>query len=407
MSDYRILTVVVLLALLADAILETPLIILGASLLLYTIWLIYKIHELEQFSNNIKSKYAPASDGKIGNIIRNILQLNKQVKIERSRSQRIISRLNEVLRNFPYPTIMLNQYGQITWMDKNAAKLFKLRRKADVGIKLNNILRNASLGELLERSDSSELPIISPTDSESTLLLSISKLANDTRIITILDISTRVKLMNMQQEFISNASHELRTPLTVINGYLEALTLETDMDERYQTMISEAYNQAQLMSSVISDLLDLSTIQHEHASITTVHLCEVVDKVVLECTPMLSGRSLVSEIHPEITLTTSFFQLYTLVKNLVDNAIKYTNNQGNIQIIATKHSGISLSVIDDGIGIASEHIEHITQPFYRVHSTQQGSGLGLNIVDKIVAANNAELRIESKLGSGSIFTVIF
>jgi two-component system phosphate regulon sensor histidine kinase PhoR len=296
----------------------------------------------------------------------------------------------------------------INWIDKQAAKMFNLRRKLDVGIRINNIIRNTQFNDLLPSPDAFELQINSPQDESITLLLSVSKLTKDTRIISIRNISERVKATKLQQEFIANSSHELRTPLTVISGYLEALSLDKTLANNHQEMVSNAYEQSRLMTNMISDLLDISSLDNQIIKREQIDISQVITDVVSGATQLGVTQKITLNLADNIYLNAAFYHIYILVKNLVDNAIKYSFDDSEIIIdLNQDNNHITLSVSDNGIGIAYSEIDKITRAFYRVNSTKEGSGLGLNIVDKISKIYHGKLKIYSTLNIGSTFEIEF
>jgi two-component system phosphate regulon sensor histidine kinase PhoR len=408
MSEYKKLVLIILAAVIFDIIFSANFLIIISFLLLYIFWLVYKIEELANFFDNIDITKAPDNYGRLGNIVAKILKLDNQVKLEKKKSKNIIARFNEILRNFPYPTIVINQLNEIKWIDKQAAKMFNLRRKLDVGIRINNIIRNTQFNDLLPSPDAFELQINSPQDESITLLLSVSKLTKDTRIISIRNISERVKATKLQQEFIANSSHELRTPLTVISGYLEALSLDKTLANNHQEMVSNAYEQSRLMTNMISDLLDISSLDNQIIKREQIDISQVITDVVSGATQLGVTQKITLNLADNIYLNAAFYHIYILVKNLVDNAIKYSFDDSEIIIdLNQDNNHITLSVSDNGIGIADSEIDKITRAFYRVNSTKEGSGLGLNIVDKISKIYHGKLKIYSTLNIGSTFEIEF
>ena len=241
-------------------------------------------------------------------------------------------------------------------------------------------------------------------------------------LVVLRDVSAEERLARMRADFIANASHELRTPLAALRGFVETLQGPARNDpaarERFLGIMAA---QAARMTRLIDDLLSLSRVEmRAHIPPTgTVDLSAVAASAVQALEPLAAAAGTTVAIHPlagPSTVVGDRDELMQVVQNLVQNAIKYGRDRGKVEVRLSRepdpHGGadwISLAVVDDGPGIAPEHLPRLTERFYRVSaaSSQEkgGTGLGLAIVKNILARHRGEFDIASKVGEGSTFTV--
>jgi two-component system phosphate regulon sensor histidine kinase PhoR len=224
----------------------------------------------------------------------------------------------------------------------------------------------------------------------------------------------------IHSDFIANASHNLKTPLVSIKGFLETIEDSAKDDPRSQKKFIEIMKtEANKMEILIEDLMVLSRIeQQEHISINNkINLIKVIDDVIV----LISNRIKKKKISLKINLDDNqkfvlgdAEKLSILFLNLLDNAIKFTNPGKNIEIKNSNHDEffrkyISISIIDEGIGINDEDIHRVTERFFRSENTKklkiEGTGLGLAIVKHILNHHRGELKINSRVGLGSEFIV--
>jgi two-component system phosphate regulon sensor histidine kinase PhoR len=226
------------------------------------------------------------------------------------------------------------------------------------------------------------------------------------------DVTELRRLERVRSEFVANVSHELRTPLTCIKGYLETLLDGALEDSAHARRFLEvAGTHAERLDRLIDDLLELSNIESGRVTLVPVRLD--LDEVVAGMAAMFERRTvqnrltLVRAVRPGLAVRADRDRLVQILVNLVDNAVKFTSEGGQIRIEAALGSDgrVEITVRDTGVGIPSTDLPRITERFYRVDRTRSrevgGTGLGLAIVKHLVQAHGGELRIESALGSGT------
>jgi len=241
-------------------------------------------------------------------------------------------------------------------------------------------------------------------------------------LITLGDLTEARKVERMRVDFIANASHELRTPLASLLGFIETLQGPAREDEKArQKFLAIMREQARRMARLIDDLLSLSRIeQNQHVRPETpVDLALIARHVADTLAPLAREMAIDLNVAADrpVIVTGDRDELVRVAENLVENAIKYGapppggERRGKIEIRVERldHEG-SLSVRDDGPGIAPEHLPRLTERFYRIDAGQSrskgGTGLGLAIVKHVIARHRGRLAIVSEIGRGSAFTAI-
>jgi len=229
------------------------------------------------------------------------------------------------------------------------------------------------------------------------------------------DQSEARRIDRMRADFIANASHELRTPLASIGGFVETLRGPARNDaaarERFLDIM---HNQTQRMARLIDDLLSLSRLEMKATlgPAARVDLVPVLKAVTDSLKPLGTESAVV--IDNKVELDTLFVhgdrdELYQVFENLLENACKYGQSGGRVELLAAiAGRDVTVTVRDFGPGIAEEHIPRITERFYRVDvessRSQKGTGLGLAIVKHILTRHGGRLTVKSKVGEGASFT---
>ena len=220
----------------------------------------------------------------------------------------------------------------------------------------------------------------------------------------------------MRQDFVANVSHELRTPLTVLNGFLETIKdipLSEEERKKYILMMSA---QSSRMLTLVEELLILTRLDNSPASSKTaiVKVEDLINRIVEDGKNLSNGKHIIRvSVISSKNILGSENEIFSAFGNLLTNAIRYTPEGGTIQVYweDDQEGGAIYSVRDTGIGIAPEHIPRVTERFYRVDRSRSrdtgGTGLGLAIVKHVALRHGAKLNIESTIGVGSIFSIIF
>ena len=205
------------------------------------------------------------------------------------------------------------------------------------------------------------------------------------------DITERMRVEAVRRDFVANVSHELKTPLGAISLLAEALEGEVD-PEVANRLTGRIGTEARRVSDLVEDLLDLRAIEEfDAASPTTVDLVSVAAEVVDRVEPMADRRgvSMVAEYHDTALVTGVRTQLLSLVRNLLENGVKYSDDGDTVRLSVTgRGEEVEVRVSDEGIGIPEDDHSRVFERFYRVDRARArdtgGSGLGLSIVRNVV-----------------------
>lgn len=219
----------------------------------------------------------------------------------------------------------------------------------------------------------------------------------------------------MRRELMANIAHELRTPLTSISGYMEALSdgVVPATGETYEMI----QNESRRLSRLVDDLQRLSRAEsgQESVDLTVIRLSPFLDRIKMKLKPQFLEKNVSLQTDakpPELELTTDEDKLDQVLVNLLDNALRYTEEGGTVSVTCREAGGqFELQVNDDGRGIAAEHLPHIFERFYRADKSRSreegGSGIGLTIVKRYVEALGGEIKVESGVRKGTSFILRF
>ena len=217
----------------------------------------------------------------------------------------------------------------------------------------------------------------------------------------------------LKNDFISSVSHELRTPLTAIKGWGETVRLSVDeSDEVIRHGIDVVLGEADRLSGLVEDLLDFSRIEAGKLTITPTlsNPVEIVNSVVDMYNEIARQQKLTLVfVKPEYDthIMADRDRIKQVFINVIDNAIKYTEQGGHIVVSAHNEEGcIRVTVSDTGCGIAQKDLNHIKEKFYKANNNVRGSGIGLAVADEIIKQHNGLLFVESVEGEGTTVTVV-
>ena len=313
--------------------------------------------------------------------------------------------------------LMVDKQGAIKWLNRAVEPLLGLRYPDDTGQTLTNLVRSPEFNEyFLARDYTKPLQYLSVGEGRAIYLrVDITRFGEGERLLFIRDVSSEVRMEKIRRDFVANVSHELRTPLTVISGYLSTfLENSQELPQRYVKPLEQMDQQAQRMENLLKDLLWLSRIESEQREDDRdlVDIRGLLQELRDELDEAYPEAQIVLDIETDDKVYGDYRQLYSAASNLAINAIKYSANNHPVTLgWKAQDDSLLLQVRDRGIGIDASHIPRLTERFYRVddsrNSATGGTGLGLAIVKHVAVAHGASLRIESKLGVGSTFTLVF
>ncbi|MBI1385358.1 MAG: two-component sensor histidine kinase [Rhizobiales bacterium] len=349
----------------------------------------------------------------------------------RSRHGIPLRQWEHVLAALPDAAVLVSQYGSVLAANGSARDLIA---NLEAGTDISALIRDPDFLDAIEEVQSGGGPLtVRYTERvpvERFLTATVSRLdrssgqaAQPDLLVTFRDVSEQHRLERMRADFVSYASHELRTPLASLLGFIETLRGRARDDaaarERFlEIMAAEGAR----MSRLIDDLLSLSRIEMKAhlPPRDRVELADVARHVHETMLPLADDRSMTLELEldadgEDTEVRGERDDLVQVLQNLVQNAIKYGNEQGHVAIrLRLEGRGsrtpiVVVDVVDDGPGIAAHHLPRLTERFYRVESDGRsrpgGTGLGLAIVKHILNRHRGEISILSTPGRGSTFSV--
>jgi two-component system phosphate regulon sensor histidine kinase PhoR len=331
-----------------------------------------------------------------------------------------------LLANVPDPVVLVGPGGLVRDANTAAHALFptlRLGHPLSYGLRAPDILDAVAAvppGATVKVEYRTRVPTERTFDAQITALPPAGEGEADGSGVMLFfrELTEARRLERMRVDFVANVSHELRTPLASLVGFIETLLGPARDDAAARNRFLEIMRgQAWRMTRLIDDLLSLSRIElREHvAPSSPVDLHSVAAQIIDTLSTVTRERGvtigLVAPEQPAMVLGDED-ELSRVVENLVENAVKYGESGGCVDVtIECRYREIELAVRDYGPGIAREHLPRLTERFYRVDAAESrekgGTGLGLAIVKHIVNRHRGRLTIESEPGKGALFRVIF
>lgn len=392
---------------------------LVAGLAGYLGWMLQQTRRLQQWLKRSQpDEPPPDGQGLWGDIFDNLYQMQRRDLRLRGQLQSVIDRAQGSTTALKDAVIMLDRDGNLEWWNPAAERLLGLKKPQDTGHPVTNLVRHPSFKEYFDRGRHEEpLELSSPINDRLWLQVTITRYGNSEHLMVVRDITRLHQLEQMRKDFVANVSHELRTPLTVIAGYLETMLEHTDeMPPRWPRALNQMNQQAGRMQHLLNDLLLLAKLEATSPPTNTqpVAIAKLLQTIKSDAQALSGERNhqITLEADASLLLKGSESELRSAFSNLVFNAVKYTPDNGEVQIRwwCNEH-GAHLAVQDSGIGIESKHLPRLTERFYRVDSSRAsntgGTGLGLAIVKHVLLRHQGRLDVNSTPGKGSIFTCHF
>src|SRR5437762_1433412 len=231
---------------------------LGVALALHLGWQLSNLFRLEWWLRHRSFADPPDVGGVFGEIIAQIVRLHRRKRFHKQRFVQLMRQLQRSTAALPNGVVILNAQREIIWFNRMAARLLDLRRTADLGLRIENLLREPEFVRYLARNDLSNPVVIrQTTPADSYLSLQVVPYGDGQLLLLVSDVSRQMRLEAVRRDFVANASHELRSPLTVISGYLETLSHDPALDSDLKGPVAEMRRQAERMTGIIRDLLEI------------------------------------------------------------------------------------------------------------------------------------------------------
>ncbi len=395
---------------------------IGVSVSVYISVLLWRLWQVVQWlERGLPDNFTPTGYGVINALVKQMVAYKKNREQRHQQQQATVQQVTDIITAMPSATVILNQHNEIEWANYPALLLLGIDSNTDIGINITSLLRQSKfikqLGKMLDKKASREFEMVSPVNADITLMIQLAKYTDDKWLLLAHNISSHIENQNSKKTFIANASHELRTPLTVITGYLEFMQSDPKLPKSLRTPVKKSLQQSANMCSLVEDLLTLSRLESktlDKSALVQIDAQQHLNGILqtLNANNKLADYKISQSVSEGLTLHAVPKELDSVCYNLINNALKYSEKGTEIRIVWEKinKKHIKFSVTDNGIGIAPEHIAHLSERFYRVDSGRSrrvgGTGLGLSIVKHIIERHNGHLEIHSRFGEGSTFSVI-
>ena len=400
---------------------KIALIIFAIGLLVYLYIHISWLHQLNAWFKNPNLKSIPEGSGAWQDVFTNLLHYERNNLANQAQLSAAVERFNLTANTMPDGLVILSPSNEIEWCTPHAEKQLGLNIGTDKNLPIVNLIRDSQFIAYLYSKDYSEpFKLKSWQNPEMVFEIRLMPFESKQKLLICRDMTQLEKVDVMRRDFIANVSHELRTPLTVVGGFLETLTdMEGAVPDALKTYFAMMSEQTVRMRRIIEDLLTLSTIESnseapEEHEIDMGELLKSIQTDALGLSQSLykSKHNVHLDAVPALNLIGAQDELQSAFSNLVSNAVRYTPKGGEIfiswQLINQRPV---FAVRDTGIGIEHQHIDRLTERFYRVDRGRSretgGTGLGLSIVKHILIRHQAKLEISSEIGKGSTFSVVF
>lgn len=382
--------------------------------------IVYPINELQKVTSKIENgdlnkRAIIYNYDEIGFLAQTFNNIADQLEIRIIDSLDKKNKLEAILESMESGVIAIDNNENIILINSYSQKLFDLKED-NIGKKISDCIIDYDLINFIREIPeigTKEVKLFHPIERELRVKKSpiINYLNNSIGIvITVQDITDIKRLENMRSEFVANVSHELKTPLTSIKGFSETLRYVDDSETKNK-FLDIIDKESERLTNLINDILILSNIENIHKMKSEYfNPGDVIENVLDMVKSQAYKKSIIIKYNDcfNSEILGSKDKFHQLAVNLIENAIKYSNENGIVKIDLTlEEQYFVFKVKDNGIGIPKNDIPRIFERFYRVDKSRstRGTGLGLAIVKHIVKLFNGEISVKSKVGIGSTFTV--
>jgi len=363
------------------------------------------------------------SDDELGELADNFNVMSEALhnKIIESDDKNI--KMNAILRSMINGVVAVDNTKHVMFINPTAEEMFGFKEQDIRGKHILEVLRSNDLDEQVEHLINAEEARVSEIEIREPEYRILSMHSNPIVVddvigvvILIQDITEIRKLEHMRKDFVANVSHELKTPLTSIKGFVETLKQgaaeQKEIRDKFIDIIDIESNR---LSSLIDDILVLSDIEkRSHFSHNNdIDICKSVSEVIEVLNEIAKKKDIKLSLECDQDLKAvvgneGWFK--QMLINLIDNAIKYTPDSGDVYVsVKNMDDGVEFSIKDTGIGIDKDHIARLFERFYRVDKARSravgGTGLGLAIVKHIILSFDGAIEVDSTIGKGSEFIV--
>ena len=370
-------------------------------------------NNLASVRNGTYKEIVPSSgDQEINSMLVEINGISEKLQdsIFEARSDK--EKLDYILSNISDGIVVLEKNGNISLINKNAARIFDASDFTGKNYLLLSRDRAFTEGVSSALEGRKDSVFEMKFTGEAYYSVSVRALERGLTVIVLSDITAVRNSEKMRSEFFANASHELKTPLTAIKGFNDIVSMTATQPD-IKELSGRIDKEVARIINLINDMLDLSMLESEkEPKKEEVELSDVVKDIQGSLEILAKERDVSVKASGKGVVMMEREHAVELVKNLTENAIRYNEKGGHVEVdVSEDDKKVVLTVKDDGIGIEEEHLQRIFERFYRVNKSRSretgGTGLGLSIVKHIAVLYGADVNISSTFGVGTTVTVTF
>jgi two-component system phosphate regulon sensor histidine kinase PhoR len=393
--------------------------VLGGSLLALCALLVQQVwrgRELLNWLRGPQQRSAPRDEGFWGElgyrIERSLRSADQQLAQEKLRLHQFLA----AIEASPNGVMLLDGSDQIEWCNSVAADHFGLDPVRDRRQRVTNLVRSPAFVTFLSDGVFSEPIVFAAPSGRATLSVLVRPYGDGMKLVLTQDITERERAEAMRRDFVANVSHEIRTPLTVLSGFVETLAQLPLSEVERKRVLLLMDQQTIRMQTLVGDLLTLAQLEGSPrpGADRWVAVAPILRRAHTDALALSAGRHRIEAIGGgDVELAGIETELHSAVSNLLNNAVRYTPEGGEITLCwHWRDDGTGeIEVSDTGIGVAREHLPRLTERFYRVDGSRSrdtgGTGLGLSIVKHVVQRHGGSIDVESEPGKGSSFRLLF
>jgi len=421
-------------------ILELCLCLLGAIVMtwIFSRSIEWRIQRLKVFAEHVLD--ASSGDEPLPEEGRETALLNQSLRRMASRIRELVERLSMesarrdvILKSMAEGVLAVDHQMRVLFCNQSLSAALGLKHPVEENTPLRGLVRDPGFLHLISGVLASGEPVncklqftaddsktfetyAAPLEVRSAAAPLQPAAANRGALVILHDITGLERLERIRRDFVANVSHELRTPLTAIRGYAETLLggalADTENNRRFVEIIQA---HAIRLNNIASDLLTLSDLESGRRDVEPgpISVEEAVNTALLTVEPeaRIRGVHLVRGSVSDALITGHSLRLEQALVNLLDNAVKFNKPGGEARIDTgvTSDGRVFITVSDTGSGMPSDDLPRIFERFYRVDRARSrevgGTGLGLSIVKHVVERMDGAIKVESRLGKGSVFTI--
>ncbi len=390
-------------------------------LLCMSAWVVFQVWHLQKMAlwlQDFRLNKTPSGLGTWDILFSSIYRLARSYERQQYQLQELLTSFRGATEAMPDGVVSLDNHNQITYASQKAQQHIGLKGDMDLGRNIVNLLRHPQFARYLEKENWTEPLLLRDVPQIGQILqVQVVPYGKSERLLLSRDVTQIEKLETTRRDFVANVSHELKTPLTVLAGFIETLRdLPLDNEQRASALSTMA-GQAERMQRLIDDLLALARLESDQKPVPSrfFKALPLIERTLGDARQLSRDQHQIryQEQPAPLEISGDEQELASAFGNLVSNAVRYTPDQGSISIgwQWIENGRAAFWVRDTGPGIAPEHLSRLTERFYRIDKGRSrangGTGLGLAIVKHIALRHQLELSIQSRLGEGSQFSLIF